>query len=163
MREQSQGQQEMLQTPAKKRDNIPTVVPSCTHPHPRSCPLSGLSLALSVALSPCFHIMFVVLPLPDLFLWAVPSTHQFVPFSHLPHSYPDLISLSLYIHFFPALLALVPLYLLYIYISVWTLDEITKGVAKKKKKEKGGRVHGGRLVWQVKGPSVMEIVTSAGD
>jgi len=86
--------------------------------------LSGLSgLSLSLALLPGVHIMFVVLPLPDLFpharaLRLLPADLYLSP--HLPHSYPDqtlyiyiYIYIFIYIHIFPAL---APLYLSYIYI-----------------------------------------------
>jgi len=117
MREQSQAWQEMQQTPAKKRDDIPTVVPSLVYT-PLSTFLPSLwSLSgLSHPLLPSHHVS-------TSSLWCFPfqiffHTQRLLPADlylspHLPHSYPDLIYIYYLLYLPCTLLALAPLYLLY--------------------------------------------------
>jgi len=143
-------------------------VPSCTHLHPRSRPLWPLSLSLSlslslwslspsVALSPRVHIIFVVVPLPNLFPRAAPSTRRLVPFSPSPPllSIPLSLSLSLSLSSLHSACSGASLFVIYI---VWghVVDEIAKGVSGKEEEEEEREGEGsawcGRLVWRVKGP-----------
>jgi len=147
-------------------------VPSCTHLHPRSRPLWPLSLSLSlslslwslspsVALSPRVHIIFVVVPLPNLFPRAAPSTRRLVPFSPSPPllSIPLSLSLSLSLSSLHSACSGASLFVIYI---VWghVVDEIAKGVSGKEEEEEEeeeeregeGSAWCGRLVWRVKGP-----------
>jgi len=120
-REQSQACQEMQWTPAKKRDNYH----SCTlvyTPPPTFLP-SLVSLALCCPLTTCPHHLHGASPPPQSFSTCCafyPPTCTFLPIS------PTLIQtlyLYLYLYLPCTLLALAPLYLLYI---VWghMVDEI---------------------------------------
>jgi len=131
--------------------------------------LSGLSLSLSlslslwslspsVALSPRVHIIFVVVPLPNLFPRAAPSTRRLVPFSPSPPllSIPLSLSLSLSLSSLHSACSGASLFVIYI---VWghVVDEIAKGVSGKEEEEEEeregeGSAWCGRLVWRVKGP-----------
>jgi len=87
--------------------------------------LSGLSgLSLSLALLPGVHIMFVVLPLPDLFpharaLRLLPADLYLSP--HLPHSYPDqTLYIYIYLYIYPYLpCSGASLFVIYIYIYIY--------------------------------------------